>query len=60
MTLWIGIDVAKATLAVHFHPDGQSLSLLNTPDDVARLLQKRAQARKHGRNHPEPAAFPSS
>ena len=38
MTLWIGIDVAKATLAVHFHPDGQSLSLLNTPDDVARLI----------------------
>ena len=38
MTLWIGIDVAKATLAVHFHLDGQSLSLLNTPDDVARLI----------------------
>ena len=38
MTLWIGIDIAKATLAVHLHPDAQSLSLPNTPDGIARLI----------------------
>lgn len=38
MSLWIGIDVAKATLAVHFHPDAQSLRVPNTPDGFARLI----------------------
>ncbi len=38
MTLWIGIDVAKASLAIHLLPAGQSLSLPNTGDGHAQLL----------------------
>lgn len=38
MSVWIGIDVAKASLAVHLHPDAQLLSIPNTPDGHARLL----------------------
>lgn len=38
MTLWIGIDVAKASLAIHLLPAGQSLSLPNTADGHAQLL----------------------
>lgn len=39
MTLWIGIDVSKATLAIHQLPAGQSLSVPNTADGHARLLE---------------------
>lgn len=38
MTLWIGIDVAKATLAVCVLPAGEHLTFLNTPDGHAQLL----------------------
>ncbi len=38
MTLWIGIDVAKATLAVCGVPAGQHLTLPNTPEGHAQLL----------------------
>ncbi|KAF1688532.1 IS110 family transposase [Pseudoxanthomonas koreensis] len=38
MTLWIGIDVAKATLAFHLLPDGQYLTVPNTAQGHARLL----------------------
>lgn len=40
MSVWIGIDVAKASLAVHLHPDAQLLSIPNTPDGHARLLAR--------------------
>jgi transposase len=43
MSLWIGIDVSKATLAIHMLPTGQSLSLPNTAEGHARLV-----ARLHG------------
>lgn len=38
MTLWIGIDVSKATLAVCLLPQAQHLTLDNTADGHARLL----------------------
>lgn len=38
MTLWIGIDVAKATLALHLLPDGQFLTVPNTAHGHAQLL----------------------
>lgn len=38
MSIWIGIDVAKASLAVHFHPQGQFLTVPNTLDGHAQLL----------------------
>jgi transposase len=38
MTLWIGIDVAKATLAVYLLPAQQHLSLPNTAAGHAQLL----------------------
>lgn len=34
---WIGIDVAKATLDLHFLPSGQSKSLANNPTGHAQL-----------------------
>jgi transposase len=34
---WIGIDVAKATLDLHFHPSGQTKSLANNPTGHAQL-----------------------
>ncbi|TWT17254.1 IS110 family transposase, partial [Luteimonas marina] len=37
MTLWIGIDVSKASLAVCLLPQAQQLSLPNTADGHARL-----------------------
>ena len=38
MTLWIGIDVAKATLAVCVRPEGRCITLPNTPQDHAQML----------------------
>jgi len=38
MSLWIGIDVAKASLAIHLHPDAQLLNLPNSADGYAQLL----------------------
>ncbi|WP_208004851.1 IS110 family transposase [Luteimonas terrae] len=38
MSLRIGIDVSKATLAIHLLPDGCSLSIPNTAVGFARLL----------------------
>lgn len=38
MSLWVGIDVAKASLAIHVYPDAQSLSVLNTPEGHAQLI----------------------
>ncbi len=38
MTLWIGIDVSKATLASCLLPQAQSLTLANTADGHAQLL----------------------
>lgn len=38
MTLWIGIDISKATLAVHLLPTQQFLTLPNTADGHAQLL----------------------
>ncbi|MBD8871204.1 transposase [Rhodanobacter sp. DHB23] len=43
MTLWIGIDVAKDSLAVCLWPQAQHLIFTNTPDGHAQLL-----ARLHG------------
>ena len=37
MTLWIGIDVSKATLAVHVLPTRQLLSVPNTDEGHASL-----------------------
>jgi transposase len=44
MSLWIGIDVSKATLAICLLPQAQHLCLPNTPEGHAQLL-----ARLHGR-----------
>lgn len=38
MSLWIGIDVAKATLAVCVRPTGQPLTFPNTPEGHAGLV----------------------
>ena len=38
MTLWIGIDVAKATLAVCVRPEGGHITLPNTPQGHAQML----------------------
>lgn len=38
MSIWMGIDVAKASLAVHLHPDARLLTLPNTPEGHAQLL----------------------
>ena len=38
MTFWIGIDVAKASLAVYVLPAGQHLALPNTGEGHAQLL----------------------
>jgi transposase len=38
MTLWIGIDVSKATLSVCLLPQAQHLTLANTAEGHARLL----------------------
>jgi transposase len=38
MTLWIGIDVAKATLAVCVRPEGRQVNLPNTPEGHAQML----------------------
>ena len=38
MSIWIGIDVAKATLAVHVLPEGRFLSLPNSPQGHGQLL----------------------
>lgn len=38
MTLWIGIDVSKATLAVCLLPQAQSLTLANSAQGHAQLL----------------------
>ena len=38
MTLWIGIDVSKATLAICLRPQCQHLSLPNTPEGHLQLL----------------------
>lgn len=38
MSIWIGIDVSKAFLAIHFHPDGQFLTLPNTSGGHAQLV----------------------
>lgn len=38
MSIWIGIDVSKASLAVHFHPAGQFLVVPNTPAGHAELV----------------------
>lgn len=38
MSLWIGIDISKATLAIHMLPAGQSLSLPNTAEGHAQLV----------------------
>ncbi|MBZ0225769.1 MAG: IS110 family transposase [Comamonas sp.] len=38
MTLWIGIDVAKASLAVCVLPANQSFSFSNTPEGHAQLV----------------------
>lgn len=40
MLLWVGIDVAKATLAVHLHPDAAGFSVANTPEGHAELLKR--------------------
>jgi len=40
MSLWIGIDVAKASLAVCVLPTKQSFSLANTPQGHAQLLAR--------------------
>lgn len=40
MSIWIGIDVSKASLAVHVHPDGQFLTLPNTPGGHAQLVAR--------------------
>lgn len=37
MPLWIGLDVSKATLAVHVLPDAQTLCLPNTPLGIEQL-----------------------
>lgn len=42
MTLWIGIDVAKASLAVCVLPAKQHFSFPNTPEGHARLLAQLA------------------
>ncbi len=42
MTLWIGIDVAKDTLAVHLLPQGQHLALPNTAHGHRQLLDRLA------------------
>jgi len=36
---WIGIDVAKATLDLHFLPSGQAHSLANSPAGHRQLLK---------------------
>ena len=38
MTLWIGIDVAKATLAVCLWPEARHFTFTNTSDGHAQLL----------------------
>lgn len=38
MSIWIGIDVAKASLAVHFHPCGRLLAIPNTPEGHGQLI----------------------
>lgn len=38
MSIWIGIDVSMATLAVHVLPEARSLSLPNTTEGHAQLL----------------------
>src|SRR5690606_8433907 len=38
MTLWIGIDVAKATLAACVRPEGRCITLPNTPQGHAQML----------------------
>lgn len=47
MSLWIGIDVAKASLAVHLHPDARLLTLPNTPEGHAQLLAEVAGRQVH-------------
>ena len=42
MTIWIGIDVAKDSLAVHLLPAGQSLCLPNTADGHRQLCAQLA------------------
>lgn len=42
MSIWIGIDIAKATLAVHVHPEGRFLSLPNSAEGYAELLVRLA------------------
>src|SRR5690606_13066987 len=42
MSIWIGIDIAKATLAVHVHPEGRFLSLPNSAEGYAELLARLA------------------
>lgn len=40
MTLWIGIDVSKATLAIHLLPQARHFELPNSAEGHARLLAK--------------------
>lgn len=42
MSIWIGIDVAKASLAVHFHPCGRFMAIPNTPAGYAELVTQLA------------------
>lgn len=42
MSIWIGIDVAKASLAVHFHPCGRFMAIPNTPAGHAELVTQLA------------------
>jgi transposase len=45
MSIWIGIDVSKASLAVHFHPCGHFLTVPNTTDGHDQLLAHLAGAK---------------
>lgn len=45
MSIWIGIDVAKASLAVHFRPCGRLLAVPNTPDGHAQLVAQMADSK---------------